>query len=138
MTIISAYRAALPPCPVSPNCVCSQAEGSHWIAPLAIEGDPDQALNRLHALLQERPDTTVIAFDQDLITVEFRTLLGFVDDGLFLLNRDLSLIHLRSAARLGYWDLGKNRRRMEEIRRQWSLTDNTLKTAGKSVYIIAP
>lgn len=138
MIITSAYGAELPPCPASPNCVCSQVKDSHRIAPFSIKGDPDQALKRLHALLLERSDTTVIAVDQDLIKVEFRTLLGFVDDGVFLLDRELAVIHLRSAARLGYWDLGKNRRRMEEIRRQWSLADSVLKTAEKSVYSIAP
>jgi len=51
-----------------------------------------------------------------LTIVEFRTTLGFVDDGLFVLDVANRVIHVRSAARLGYWDMGKNRRRMEEIR----------------------
>lgn len=119
MIMTSAHGAELPPCPASPNCVCSQAKDSHRIAPFSIKGAPDQALRRLQALLQERSDTTVIAVDQDQIKVEFRTLLGFVDDGLFLLDRESAVIHVRSAARLGYWDLGKNRRRMEDIRRQF-------------------
>ncbi|MDK9718509.1 MAG: DUF1499 domain-containing protein [Trichlorobacter sp.] len=120
MTITSAYGAELPPCPASPNCVSSQAEGKHRIAAFVIKGEPDQAFKCLHTLLAKRSDTTVIAADSDLIKVEFRTLLGFVDDGLFLLDRHQAVIHLRSAARLGYWDLGKNRRRMEQIRQQFS------------------
>jgi uncharacterized protein (DUF1499 family) len=43
-----------------------------------------------------------------------------VDDGEFLLDRERSVIHLRSASRLGYSDLGKNRSRIEEIRREFS------------------
>jgi uncharacterized protein (DUF1499 family) len=39
-----------------------------------------------------------------------------VDDGLFVVDAANSLIQVRSAARLGYWDLGKNRRRLEQIR----------------------
>lgn len=119
MTISSAHGAELPPCPTSPNCVSSQAGDKHQIAPFAIKGDPDQAFKRLHLLLGKRSDTTVVAFDKDTIKVEFRTLLSFVDDGLFLLDRNQAVIHVRSAARLGYWDLGKNRRRMEEIRQQF-------------------
>lgn len=120
MTIIPAYGAALPPCPASPNCVSSQAEDKHRIVPFAVKGDPAQAFSCLHALLLKRSDTTVVAFDKSMIKVEFRTLLGFVDDGLFLLAPDMAVIHVRSAARLGYWDLGKNRRRMEEIRQQFA------------------
>jgi len=42
----------------------------------------------------------------------------FTDDAEFLLDRERRLIQLRSASRLGYSDLGLNRRRIEEIRRQ--------------------
>ena len=120
MTITSAYGAVLPPCPASPNCVSSQAEDRHRIAPFAVKGDPAQAFKCLHTLLGKRSDTTVVTFDKNMIKVEFRTLLGFVDDGLFLLAPDMAVIHVRSAARMGYWDLGKNRRRMEEVRQQFA------------------
>jgi uncharacterized protein (DUF1499 family) len=43
----------------------------------------------------------------------------FVDDAEFLLDRTRSVIQVRSASRLGYSDLGKNRSRMEDIRRQF-------------------
>ena len=43
-----------------------------------------------------------------------------VDDAEFLLDRANRVVHVRSASRLGYSDLGKNRRRMEEIRRQFA------------------
>lgn len=120
MIITPAYGAVLPPCPASPNCVSSQAEDKHRIVPFVVKGDPDQAFKCLHTLLGKRSDTTVITVDSNTIKVEFRTLLGFVDDALFLLDRNQAVIHLRSAARLGYWDLGKNRRRMEEIRQQFT------------------
>jgi len=120
MTIATSHgSSAMPPCPSSPNCVSSQAEDSHRIAPLNIAGAPDKVLQRLTKLLSGRSDTTVVSTDKDLIRVEFRTLLGFVDDGLFLLNREASVIDIRSSARLGYWDMGKNRRRLEEIREQF-------------------
>jgi uncharacterized protein (DUF1499 family) len=49
------------------------------------------------------------------LRVELRTLL-FTDDGEFLLDRTGGVIQVRSASRLGYSDLGKNRSRMEDIR----------------------
>ena len=124
MTNVNANGATgMPPCPSSPNCVSSQSEeDSHRIDPLTIAGDPDSAFQRLNKLLTDRSDTLVIFADKDEIRVEFRTLLGFVDDGLFLLNRNKPVIDIRSSARLGYWDMGKNRRRLEEIRKQFEKT----------------
>ena len=106
-------------CPSSPNCVSSQADdGKHRIAPLAFSGDPDAAFARLKQVLRRRGDTTIIEEKPGYLRVELRTTL-FVDDGEFLLDRPRSVIQVRSASRLGYSDLGKNRSRMEEIRGQF-------------------
>ena len=112
---------SLPSCPAKPNCVSSQAVDSHHIEPFKVMEDGSIAFEKLRELLVERRDTTLISSDDTTIRVEFRTLLGFVDDGLFVLDTANGLIHIRSAARLGYWDLGKNRSRMEEIRQSFFL-----------------
>lgn len=107
-------------CPSSPNCVSSQADDErHRIAPLTFSGDPDTAFIRLKLVLERRGDTTIIEDKPGYLSVELRTTL-FVDDGEFLLDRSRSAIQVRSASRLGYSDLGKNRSRMEEIRTQFS------------------
>lgn len=111
---------ALPSCPASPNCVSSQATDSHRIEPFKVTENSALVFEKLRKLLAGRSDTTVISTDDTTIRVEFRTLLGFVDDGLFVLDSANGLIHIRSAARLGYWDLGKNRSRMEEIRQSFA------------------
>jgi uncharacterized protein (DUF1499 family) len=106
-------------CPSSPNCVSSQAaDEGHRIAPLAFNGDPDAAFARLKQVLGRRGDTTIIEEKAGYLRVELRTTL-FVDDGEFLLDQPHSVIQVRSASRLGYSDLGKNRSRMEEIRSQF-------------------
>jgi len=49
--------------------------------------------------------------------VEFRSnVFRFVDDVEFLFDREKKLIHVRSASRVGYSDLGVNRKRVEKIR----------------------
>ncbi len=107
----------LPACPSSPNCVSSETvDPGQRIAPLTFGGDPRLAFAQLRRVLAGRRDTTVISEGPGLLCVEFRTLLGFVDDGMFLLDPGRQLIQVRSASRLGYWDLGKNRHRLEEIR----------------------
>ena len=109
-------------CPSSPNCVWSQTpeDDTHRIAPLSFADEPGNAWARLGEVLSKRGDTRVIAMGPAYARVEFRTLLGFVDDGEFVLDREGRAIHVRSAARLGYYDFGKNRRRMEEVRRAFS------------------
>ena len=110
-------------CPSSPNCVSSQvADVGHSIAPLAFNGDPDDAFARLKQLLVHRNDTMIIEDSPEYLRVELRTTL-FVDDGEFLLDRVGRVIHVRSASRLGYSDLGKNRRRIEVIRLDFTKTE---------------
>ena len=107
-------------CPTSPNCVSSQAEDEkHRIAPLTFSGDADAAFARLKLLLGQRPDVTMREELPGYVRVELRTLL-FIDDGEFVLDRARSVIQVRSASRIGYSDLGKNRSRLEDIRRQFS------------------
>lgn len=115
---LGARGGILAPCPSSPNCVSSQAEDDHHrIAPLVFSGDPDAAFARLKRVLAGRSDTNIVDDSPDYLRVELRTTL-FVDDGEFLLDRAKKVIHVRSASRLGYSDLGKNRSRLEEIRSQ--------------------
>ncbi len=107
-------------CPSSPNCVSSQASDvAHRIAPLAFKDEPEPAFARLKQILDEREDTTIIEEHPGYLRVEFHTLL-FVDDGEFLLDGGQRPIRVRSASRVGYSDLGKNRKRLEEIRQSFN------------------
>lgn len=112
----------LAPCPTSPNCVSSQTEGeSQRIPPLSFTGDAEAAFARLMQVLRLREDARIVEQTADYLRVELSTTF-FVDDGEFLLDRERQRIQVRSASRLGYSDLGKNRRRIEEIRRAFDQT----------------
>jgi len=116
---LGAKNGLLALCPKSPNCVSSQGKDTqHSLAPFAFSGDPGAAMIRLKNLFEARKDTKVIEESDGYLRVEFHTTL-FVDDGEFLLDRERKVIHLRSASRIGYSDLGKNRSRLEEIRRDF-------------------
>jgi uncharacterized protein (DUF1499 family) len=103
-------------CPSSPNCVSSQAgQGSHAIAPLSFSGDGAAAMKKLEAVVRAMPRTEVMVSKPDYLYAEFSTpLLGFVDDVEFFCDGEV--IHVRSASRLGYSDLGVNRKRVNMIR----------------------
>ena len=106
-------------CPSSPNCVSSQAtDDDHRITPLSFGADPDSAFRILKQILSSRRDTKIMAEEAGYLRVEFHTTF-FTDDGEFLLERDSKVIHVRSASRIGYSDFGKNRSRIEDIRRDF-------------------
>lgn len=113
--------AVLHDCPGSPKCVSSQSEDpDRKIAPLEFTDPPEEAFARLHRILAARSDTRIAIATPTYLKVEFKTVLGFIDDGEFYLDAGKNVIECRSESRSGYWDLGKNRRRMEEIRNEFN------------------
>jgi uncharacterized protein (DUF1499 family) len=104
-------------CPDSPNCVSSlSSHASRQIPPLRYAGEASAAFLCLRQLVTRMERVTVVTVQPGYLHVEFRTRLGFVDDVEFALEPAENLIHMRSASRHGYWDLGVNRRRLEAIR----------------------
>jgi uncharacterized protein (DUF1499 family) len=112
------------PCPGSPNCVSSmETEGTAAIAP--IDYSPlsrGQALDRLLSLLKADANCLIVEQKelQDggiYVRAEYRSkLFRFVDDVEFLFPLESSLIHVKSASRVGYSDMGVNRKRVEALR----------------------
>ena len=112
------------PCPASPNCVSTQAAASdseHYIAPIPFTGTAEEAKARLLALLQQMPRTKLLTDESNYIHVETRTaVMRFVDDVEFYIDNASQTIQFRSASRIGYSDMGTNRKRMEEIRARFA------------------
>jgi uncharacterized protein (DUF1499 family) len=107
----------LAPCGAAPNCVCSEPAASgdpHWIAPLALAGDAQRRQAALQAAITALGGRTVTAQGDYLHAVFESRWFRFVDDVEFRLLPDR--VELRSASRVGYSDLGVNRRRVEALR----------------------
>lgn len=114
-----AQATRLRPCPRSPNCVSSLSEedGGHRMEPIPLEGSPEDALERFRGILSSRARTEVVEEDGLYLRAEETSaLLRFVDDVEIEIDPEAGVIHFRSASRVGWSDLGVNRRRMEEIR----------------------
>jgi uncharacterized protein (DUF1499 family) len=112
-----AGEADLPPCPSSPNCVSSgDPDPARRVDPIPFRGTAEEAREALETALRSLPRATIVASSGIGIRAEFRTRLGFVDDVEFRIDEAAGVIHVRSASRKGYWDLGVNRRRVETIR----------------------
>ena len=112
----------LAPCPTSPNCVSSQTDqDSKLVEPFRYDGDRLAAKTKLLSVIAGFPRTHVEADDDRYIHVVFTTrLLRFKDDVEFYFAADEPVIHVRSASRVGYSDLGTNRRRVEALRKAFA------------------
>ena len=105
-------------CPDSPNCVSSQsADPRHAIDPLRYEGTAQKARERLVKAISGMKRARIVTAEERYIHAEFTSaFFRFVDDAEFLLDDGTRTIHVRSASRVGYSDLGANRKRVENIR----------------------
>ncbi len=112
----------LAPCPKSPNCVSSQTDqAAKKVEPLRYEGDRQSAKAKLLKVIAEFPRTRIEADDDRYIHVVFTTwLMRFEDDVEFYFAESEPVIHVRSASRVGYSDLGTNRRRVEGMRKAFA------------------
>ena len=110
----------LAPCPGPPNCVSSLAPAGsrHSVAPLGFDGAPEPAWRRLRTIVAALPGARRVAEGPGYLHFEFRSpFFGFVDDVEFHLDLSNHRIDIRSASRVGWSDLGANRRRVAEIAR---------------------
>ena len=107
-----------PPCPSSPNCVSSgDPDPDRRVDPIPFRGTAAGAREDLETVVRSLPRSEVVASSGNIVRAEFRSLLGFVDDVEFRIHEAAGVIHVRSASRTGYWDLGANHRRVEAIQK---------------------
>lgn len=113
---------------LTPNSVSSQADlhvnhpqqAYSRIEPLRFTGDGTQAMDRLEALVRATDRTEVVTREPGYLYAQSTTaLLKFTDDIEFGLDTSNSVIHVRSASRLGSKDFNVNRARVEAIRAQF-------------------
>ena len=104
-------------CPAKPNCVCTVASRkAQRMNALAFTGSARETIERVAEIVQSLPRTTIEQQSECSLKATFRTaIFRFVDDVEFYADQKNQLLHFRSASRLGYSDLGTNRRRMQDI-----------------------
>lgn len=109
---IGNLNGRLADCPDSPNCVCSfESRESHSIQPLQAN------LAQIQQVLMGLSEARIVSSEGNYLYAEFTSrIMGFVDDVEFLYDPDAGITHVRSASRLGYSDMGVNRKRIESIR----------------------
>jgi uncharacterized protein (DUF1499 family) len=109
------------PCHEKQTCVSTHADESdelHYIKPIHYQSSKEEAMNKIVNILNSLKRTKLIEKQDDYMRYEFITLLlRFKDDVEFYFDDDSKIIHFRSQSRIGGYDWGTNRKRMEKIRR---------------------
>ena len=121
---LGVQNGQLLPCPNSPNCVSSQAaDEEHVIEPIYFTGTQQQAHARLVHILESEKRIKVLIAEKNYLRAEFTSaVFRFVDDVELYFPEGRggeTIIHIRSASRIGYSDLGVNRKRIERIRNKF-------------------
>lgn len=114
-------ESELRPCPDKPNCIqtYAPADEAHFQLPLAAEKTDEQTKRAITAAISETGGTIVseqaLAPSGFYLHAEYESdWLKFIDD-VEVVIKD-GLIHIRSASRLGYSDMGVNAARYEKIK----------------------
>lgn len=105
----------LPPCWSSPNCVSTQADpgdATHHIAP--IDAPEGLDLDAVAGTVGDLEGCAVTATGATWVRAECTLPSGLFTDDLDVLL-DGGKVHVRSSSRLGYDDLGVNRKRAEAL-----------------------
>jgi len=118
---MGASNDRLAPCPKSPNCVSSLSDDkSNYVEPLIYKGSQEEAREKLVSVIDSMKRSEIVTAKTNYIHATFKSaLFGFLDDVEFSFDDERKSINVRSASRTGYYDLGVNRRRVEEIRRRF-------------------
>lgn len=98
-------------CPDKPNCVSSQGSGEQFVKPINSE----LSLAEIKEKILEMPSARLADEGQNYAHFTFKSsFFGFVDDLEVYKNQDI--LHVRSASRVGYSDMGKNKERVQALR----------------------
>ena len=115
-------ESSLKPCPDSPNCVSSEARDSgQRVSPFRLKSSSPAAWQAVRDLVSAMPRTVVVTATDTYLHAESQSRFWkFVDDLEQSFNPADGWIQVRSASRVGYSDLGVNRRRVEALREDLS------------------
>ncbi|AMO69104.1 DUF1499 domain-containing protein [Zhongshania aliphaticivorans] len=107
------------PCPSAPHCVSSLATDSKHIA--AISVNSAQEWQRLQTTLLAMPRTEAVERQaQYLHAVSHSAIMRYKDDIELRYSPNENRVDVRSASRIGYYDFGVNRKRIEALREQFN------------------
>lgn len=105
-------------CSGLPHCVSSQdVDPARRVEPIAYTGTRSGAQQLMVSLLRVMPEARIITQEDGYLHATFTSAtLGMVDDVEMIFPAQ-KFIDVRSSSRIGYYDFGVNRRRIETLRK---------------------
>lgn len=114
-------NGTLSPCPQKPNCVQSYqpADTEHYVSPLTLKPNSTQSHQAIVRAIKATGGSiqadSMSAEGQHYIHAEYQSRwLKFIDDVEVLITDNA--VHIRSASRIGYSDMGVNAERYQQIK----------------------
>ena len=109
-------------CGDSPNCASSKDTRPDFLfTPLELKVSPADALERARTIARATPRWRLVSQTNSTLHFEVSSLIfGFVDDVTLEVDANARVLHLKSASRVGYSDLGQNRRRLQAFAEAWN------------------
>lgn len=103
-------------CPSSPNCVSTQEspkDDEHYLPPMKVASNP---VEELVYAVENEPSIEILERGEFMLrATHTSSTFAFVDDFAFFYDSDAQLLHAYSASRVGYSDMGANRKRIETL-----------------------
>lgn len=128
-------QGKLKPCPRAPHCVSSDVYASEqktpaYIEPFEIAVLPHTAWETARNIIAATKKTRIAAQRAGYLHAEVASPWNVYTDDLELrLDQGQRFIHVRSSSRIGYYDFGVNRERVERLRSEL-LARGVIKRAG--------
>jgi len=106
------------PCSGPPRCVSSQAEDpERKVKPLRYAGSAEAAREKLVAHIREQRRTEIVTNSDCYVHATYTTaIMRYTDDVELWFCNDPGKVAVRSSSRIGYYDFGTNRERVEALR----------------------
>jgi uncharacterized protein (DUF1499 family) len=107
-------------CPNKPNCVCSEHKDdtSHYIEPIIIpKNSTVDIFTLLKTVIREMGGNVQVESGNYLTATFTSAIFKFADDLEIRIDLTQEVIHIRSASRVGYSDMGVNKKRTELLKK---------------------
>ena len=113
-------EGSLSKCSSKPNCVCSEHkdDSSHYIDPIIIpENTTVNHFTLLKNIINEMGGNIQVESSDYLAATFTSAMFKFVDDLEVRIDATQKVIHIRSASRVGYGDMGVNKKRTDLLKK---------------------
>lgn len=105
-------------CSGPPRCVSSQAaDPERRVKPLRYAGSAEAARESLVAHIRDQPRTEIVTNSDCYVHATYTSaIMGYTDDVELWFCNEPGKVELRSSSRIGYYDFGVNRERVDMLR----------------------